>query len=378
LTSQNEAYSDEAVQLSLTLTTSLQLLARRHELTLNTIVQGAWALILSRYSGQADVVFGATTSGRPATLVGAEAMVGLFINTLPMRVEVNPDQPAITWLRELQHKLADMRLHDLSALIEIHKWSEVPRGTPLFESLLVFENYPVEESLRDQVSTLQIQNVRSFEQTNYPLTMAVAPGAQMSLQLAYDCRRFDAATIRRMLGHFITVLEGIAANPEQRLARLPLLTAAEGQQLAHWNRTENDYPQNKCLHELFEAQVELTPNASAASFGDQELTYRELDQRANQLANYLRGLGVGPDVLVGICVERSLDLMVGLLGIFKAGGAYVPLDAALPKERLSFLLEDSAVPILLTQKRLLEVLPQHGALVVCIDEDWPHITSLAR
>ena len=350
LTSETEAYSDEATQLSASLTASLQSLARRHRMTLSTVVQGAWALLLSRYSGQHDVVFGATTSGRPATLAGADSMVGLFINTLPMRVRVDPEKAVVRWLQELQNNLAEMRQYEHSALIEIHQWSEVPRGVPLFESILVFENYPVGESLGERAGSLEIENVRSFEQTNYPLTLAVAPGAQMSLQLAYDCRRFDAATIRRMLGHFRTLLEGIAANPEQTLARLPLLTTVEHEQLAQWNRTENNYSQDKCFHELFERQVALTPDAAAARFEDREMTYRELDRRANQLANHLRKLGVRSDMLVGICIERSLDLMVGLLGIFKAGGAYVPLDPAYPKERLSFLLEDSRVPILLTQQ----------------------------
>ncbi|HEX8145220.1 MAG TPA: amino acid adenylation domain-containing protein, partial [Pyrinomonadaceae bacterium] len=371
--SREEAYSAEKTHLSRALTASLQALARQHQLTMSTLVQGAWAVLLARYSGQRDVLFGATTSGRPATLAGAEAMVGLFINTLPVRVEVNSEKEVVAWLKQLQHELVEMREHEHSALIQIHGWSEVPRGLPLFDSILVFQNYPLEESLPEQVGSLSIRGIRTFDQTNYALTLAVTPGAQMSLELAYDCRRFDAATIRRLLGHLQTVLEGMAANPERKLARLPLLTPAEEQQLAQWNRTQKNYPLEKCLHELFEAQAASTPLAIAARCEGRQLTYGELNGRANQLANYLRRLGVGADVLVGICAERSLDFVVGMLGVFKAGGAYVPLDPAYPKERLSFLLENSRVTILLTQQRLLDALPEHGATVVCLDADWAHV-----
>jgi amino acid adenylation domain-containing protein len=179
-----------------------------------------------------------------------------------------------------------------------------------------------------------------------------------------------------MLGNFQTLLEGIVANPQQRLSDLPLLTAAEQHQLlVEWNNTTKEYPQDKCIHQLFEAQVEQAPNAVAVVFEGEQLTYRELNARANQLANYLQVLGVGPEVLVGICVERSLEMLVGLLGILKAGGAYVPLDPAYPLERLAFMLEDASVSVLLTQARLVESLPQHHAPVVCLDGDWELIAQ---
>ncbi|WP_460207482.1 amino acid adenylation domain-containing protein [Scytonema sp. NUACC21] len=366
-----EPHSEQLLQLSIAVTSELQSFARQHQLTLNTLIQGAWALLLSRYSSQEDVVFGATFSGRPAALAEVESMVGLFINTLPVRVMVSPTTELLSWLGQLQAQLLELRSYEYSPLVQVQGWSDVPRGLPLFESIVVFENYPVDASLREEGGSLEIRNVGAVEQTNYPLTLAAAPGKQLSLHLSYDCRRFDATTITRMLGHLETLLCGIVTNPEQRLSDLPILTPAERLTLLEeWNCTEVDYPKDLCIHQLFEATVQRTPDAVAIVFEDQILSYCELNRRANQLAHYLRCQGVGPDVLVGICVERSVEMVVGLLGILKAGGAYVPLDPAYPKERLAFMLEDSQVSVLLTQQQLMAALPVHSAQVVQLDGDW--------
>ncbi len=371
LSSEGEAYSEQQIQLSVAATAALQSFARQHQLTLNTLVQGAWALLLSHYSRQEDVVFGATTSGRPADLAGVEFMVGLFINTLPIRVQASPEAFILDWLKQIQAQQVDVSQYEYSSLIQVQGWSEVPRGLPLFESIVVFENYPVDASLQKQGGSLEIHNVRAVERTNYPLTVIAEPGQELWLQLNYDCRRFDGATITRMLRHLQTLLEGIVANPGKRLKDLPLLTQKERHTLlVEWNNTQTEYPFDKCIHQLFEAQVEQTPDAVAVVFEDEQLTYRELNTRTNQLARHLRSLGVSPDGLVGICVERSLEMVVGLLGILKAGGAYVPLDPGYPIERLAFMLEDAQVPILLTQQRLVGRLPKHGATVVCLDTDW--------
>jgi non-ribosomal peptide synthetase component F len=346
----------------------LQALARQQHLTLNTLVQGAWALLLSRYSGEDDVVFGVTTSGRPAALAGVESMVGLFINTLPVRVEVPGEASLLPWLERLQTQQVEREQYAYSPLLEIQGWSEVPRGRPLFESLIVFENYPVDAALQEQTGSLAMSDMRVFERTNYPLTVLVTPGPALSLRLSYDHRRFEAATIRRLAGHFQTLLEGMVTHPQQRLAALPLLTAAERQQvLLAWNATQAAYPQDACLHELFDAQVARAPEAVAVMCDDQHLTYQAMQRRANQLAHHLHSLGVGPDVLVGLCVERSIEMVVGVLGILKAGGAYVPLDPAYPQERLAYMLHDAKVPLLLTQTHLVASLPSHEATVVYLD-----------
>ncbi len=358
-----------ALPLDAALSDRLRRFARRHRLTLNTLLQGSWGLLLSRYSGQEDVIFGATTSGRPAELAGVERMVGLFINTLPVRVRAAQDDRVEDWLSQLQERQLAARQFEHCSLVDLQGWSEVPAGSPLFESLLVFENYPVSDELRSsQWGELRLGRVESHEQTNYPLAIAVAPGAEVGLGFQYDRSRFERETIERMAGHLQQLLEGIVAAPECRLSRLPLLTDSELQQLLiEWNGTAADYPRDRCLHQLFEEQARRTPEAAAVAFGDRQLTYAQLNARANRLARHLRELGVGPEVLAAICVERSLEMAVGLLGILKAGGAYVPLDPDYPAERLAFMLEDSQAPVLLTQQALLERLPARRAQVVCLD-----------
>jgi amino acid adenylation domain-containing protein len=376
LSSQDEGCDRQIIRLSVAETAALQSFAQQHKLTLNLLLQGAWALLLSRYSREEDVVFGATSSGRSTALAGAESIVGLFINTLPLRVQVSPDAFLLPWLEQLQSQQLEALQYEYTPLAQIQGWSEIPRNLSLFESILVFNNYLVDSSRAKLSESLRASNYRSFEKTNYPLTVVVLPGAELRLEIAYDTQRFDAAAITRMLGHLKTLLAGIIANCHQQLRDLPLLTPVEQHQLLfEWNDTQTDYPENQCIHELFEAQVERAPDAIALVFADQHLTYRELNARANQLAHYLRSLGVKPEVLVGICVERSLYMVIGLLGILKAGGAYVPFDPEYPQQRLAFMGEDSQVSVLLTQEKFKETLPYQPAHIICLDADW---TTIAR
>ncbi len=372
-----ETYDKQSIRLPQTTTASLQSLARRHQLTLNTIVQGAWALLLSRYSGEEAVVFGTTVSGRPTDVVGAESMIGLFINTLPVRVDVSPGNTVIDWLKALQSQQVEARQYVYSPLVDVHACSDVLRGTPLFESTLVFESMTTESGPQDPGADLQIRYSSVYEWSHFPLAAVVWPTPELAIDLWYDCRRFDADTITRMFGHLQTILNGIIRGPEQRLSQLSLLTNNENQQLIFdWNQTQVEYPERYlCLHELFEQQAERQPDAVAVVYDDQQLTYSQLNERANQLAFHLRTLGVGPEVLVGICVERSLEMVVGLMAILKAGAAYVPLDPSYPAERLRFMLADAGAPVLLTQQRLRQLLPPQDAAVVCLDTDWDSITQ---
>jgi amino acid adenylation domain-containing protein len=371
-------YAEQKIQLSAVTTAALQSLAQQYQLTLNTLVQGAWALLLSCYSGQDDVVFGAVTSGRPATVAQAESMVGLFINTLPVRVKVSPKEFLLPWLQKIQTQLFEARQYEYSPLVKVQGWSEVPKGFALFDNILVFENYPVDPSVQDRNINFEIEDFRGFERTNYPVTLTVNPGKELVLKVTYD-NSAHLDTVTRMLGHLQTLLEGMATNPQQRLCELSLLTETERHQLlVEWNDTEVESPQDKCIHELFETQVERTPDAVAVVFEDEQLTYRELNVRANQLANYLQQLGVKPEVLVGICVERSLSMIIGLLAILKAGGAYIPLDPSYPIERIAFILEETQAPVLLTQASIWETTAQHQAQVVCLDTDWHLIAQQSQ
>ena len=373
--SSSVSYGEQQIQLTVSATDALQSFVRQHRLTLNNLVQATWGLLLSRYSQETDVVFGATVSGREPSIVGIESMVGLFINTLPMRVQVAPDTQVLALLQDLQVQQVESDQYSYSSLAEIQGLSDVPKCMSLFESIVVFENYPFDPALESH-NGISIDNIRGFEQTNYPLTVVAVPREQLQVKISYDTSRFDNTAIARMLGHFQTLLAGIVANPKERISQLPMLTAVEEQQLlVEWNNNQADYSQNKCIHKLFEEQVALTPNAVAVTFCNQQLTYQQLNTQANQLAHYLRSLGVKADALVGICVERSLEMIVGILGILKAGGAYVPLDPEYPQDRLSFMLEDAQVSVLLTEQQLVESLPQHQARVICIDTDWKKIAQ---
>jgi amino acid adenylation domain-containing protein len=346
---QAEEVGEQRVRLSESFTKNLLNLAERSRLTANTFLQGAWALLLARYSGEENVVFGATRAGRHSTLGGANSMVGVFINTLPVRVHVTPGRGLLDWLKEIRSRWIAMRDFEHTPLVQILKWSDVSAGSPLFESLLTFENYDLECALKND-GCLD-QEFRLFGATNYPLSIAGYLGKDLVLNVIYDRRRFEDSAMTRMLGHLTTLLEAMVSAPASRLSDLPLLTERERYQLtAEWNDTSRDYPKHQCFAELFEAQVERSPGAIAAVFGKYQLTYRELNRRANQLAHHLQELGVGPEVTVGICMERCPEMLVALLGVLKAGGAYVPLDPMLPEERLSFTIGDSRVGMLLTEE----------------------------
>jgi amino acid adenylation domain-containing protein len=370
---------EQQTSLSHLTSVRLQTLARRHELTMSTFVMGAWALLLSRYCARDDVVFGVTVSGRPASLVGVNTMVGPFINTLPLRVQLPPDMQLIAWLKQVQLRLLELREYEYSPLVKVQQWSDAPPGMPLFESLVVFANYPVSISGGPQKinEQLEVRNIRLAETGHYSLAALVVPGDELHLQLAYDARRFDRDTIQRMLGHFRAVLENIAANPQRQLSQLSILTEAEQRQLlVAWNDPRRDNGlSEKCLYELFEEQVKSTPTAIAVCYESRCLTYLELNRRANQLAHRLRALSPGAGACVGICVERSIEMVVGLLGIMKAGCAYIPLEPTLPEERIRAILEDGQVRVLLTQEQLRSGLSEQNRLLIYLDSDWEKIAQ---
>ncbi|MGA9381054.1 MAG: amino acid adenylation domain-containing protein [Phormidium sp.] len=375
----NVSYGEQEIKLSVAATAAAISFVREQQLTLNNLVQATWAILLSRYSQETDLVFGVTVSGRPPIVSGVESIVGLFINTLPVRVQISENTELLGLLKDLQVQLVESEQYSYSSLVEIQGYSDVPRGTSLFDSIVVFENYPIDNTTSEDNEEFSLSNFRGIEQTNYPLTFVAAPGEQLLLRISYDGNRFDDGSISRMLGHFVTLLEAIVASPMQLISQLPMLTEFEQHQLLiEWNQTKIEYPVDKCVHQLFEAQVERTPNAVAVVFEEEQLTYNELNSRSNQLAHYLRSLGVGADVLVGICAERSLEMIVGLLGILKAGGAYVPLDPEYPAERLNFMLEDSQVGMLLTQQRLVDKLSIVAAQKVCLDTDWLEISQWSQ
>jgi len=305
--------------------------------------------------------------------IKTEELMGLFINTLPLRTDLSGNPT----FRELlargrrisleAHAHQDIPFEKIVAELQLKRDSS---RRAMYEVLFQLRNYPrhVGEIGDLVIDEYEPECVASL----VDISLAIREEKDgLECRFDYSTDLFEAATIERMGKHFRRLLEGVVVDPSRRLSDLPILTEAERQQLlVEWNDTKRDYPKDKCIHELFEAQVERSPDAVAVVFEDKHLTYRELNQRANQLAHHLRKLGVGPEVLVGICMERSLEMVVGLLGILKAGGAYVPLDPTYPKERLAFMLEDTQAPVLLTQERLIGRLPEHKANTTCLGTDW--------
>ncbi len=321
--------------------------ARRHGLTVNTVVLGAWALLLSRYSRQRDVVFGTTVSGRPAELVGVESMVGMFINTVPTRVRIDDGKDVLSWLRELQAEQTEARRCDVVPLTRLQSFSELPAEVGLFDSIVVFENYPIDGEAA-ATHGLRLRELTAIETTNYPLSVVVVPGERLSIGLGYDPALFEVSTIERLAGHLMHVLDVLVEDPAVVLDRIDLLTEAQRHQvLVGWNDTAREVPAGTWV-ELFEAQVSRTPGATAVCCGDVSVSYGELNERANRLARLLVGLGAGAERLVALMVPRSVDLVVTLLAVWKAGAGYLPIDPGYPVERIGFMFSDARPVLVVT------------------------------
>ena len=369
----------QSLVLPNTLSDDLKSLSGNEGVTLFMTMLAAFQVLLYRYTGQEDIGVGSPIANR--TRPEVEGLIGFFANTLVLRTDLS-GKPSF---RELLARVRKVALdayenQDLpfETLVEKLNPDRDLSQSPFFQAMFVLQNSPIStiELSGLTVSFVHVDNATTkFDLT---LLMVQAPDS-LTASLEYNTDLFDAATIRRMLGHFEVLLGGIVANPDQRLSELPILTAAERQQiLVEWNNTKRDYPNDECIHDLFEAQVERTPDTVAVVFEGEQLTYRELNCRANQLAHYLRKLGVSPDVLVGICVERSLEMIVGLLAILKAGGAYVPLDPAFPKERLAFKMKDAGLKLVVTQHRLAGELPKGQLQTICLDTDWGAVAKESR
>jgi len=335
-------YRTEWLQLGGEASRQLEGYAQRNRITVNTVMQGVWAYVLSRYTGSREVVYGVTVSGRPEDLSGVEHRVGMYINAVPLRAEVDEEQPIGVWLRELQQDQVASREHQYTSLSEISRWLEMG-GRDLFDTLVTFENYPVSKALTKGGAErrLRVGNVQSQEQSNYPLSLVIHFQEELVIQFRYNADLLNELVVRRIKGHVEQVVLGMIGREDGRWEEIGLLTEEEEREvLKEFNNTYVDYPRDKTVVELFEEQAARTPDAEAVVLEEQSLTYGELDRRSDQLGHYLRGLGVREDSLVPICVERSVEMIVGILGILKAGGAYVPIDPEYPAERIRYMLED--------------------------------------
>jgi amino acid adenylation domain-containing protein/non-ribosomal peptide synthase protein (TIGR01720 family) len=339
-------------------TDALTAFAASRGVTLNTLVQGAWGLLLARYSNEEEVVFGTVRTCRHGSVEGAEQLIGPLINAVPVRVATRPDLRLADYLIALRAQHLAVRPHEHAALSRVQNQTQVPRGTKLFDSLVMFESYELSERTG--------LDVVLHESTGYALTLMAYGGERLRLCLSYDRSRFSEATAQRVLGHVDVLLSGFLTGATSTLSNLPLLTSAERDSLAHFATPEAEFPVAECLHERFSRQVKLSPNAVAVSFEGTSLTYTALNERSNRLAHRLRRLGVGPETLVGLRVERSPDILVGVLAILKAGGAYLPIDTAYPDERAQFILQDAGARVLLTRRALSEL---HGSFEALYFDD---------
>ncbi|NQZ12325.1 MAG: AMP-binding protein, partial [Algicola sp.] len=357
--------------LSVELTSAIRSMARENEVTMNIVTQGAWAILLARHNRVDKVLFGSTVSGRPAELTGMENMVGPFINSVPVRIDVPGEQALSSWLQHFHRNQIVQHEHSYTPLVDVHRYSEIAGNVSLFDSLVVFENTPVDSSLEALTWGLEISAFDVWEQTNFPFTLIFNDGEKLGLKAIYNPLCFDGPTIERLLHQYLALLQNMTEQPQWPLRQMALQSATEQQQLlSDWSDINAVYPHQFTIIQLFERRVEQSPNAIAVAFSGDQLSYVQLNEQANQLAHYLMSVGVTPDTLVAICIERSLDMMVGVLGILKAGGAYVPIDPTYPTQRIAFMLEDSAVGIVLCDKAGMAELPPGGQQLICLDTDF--------
>lgn len=360
------------IELGSRFSETLRGFARTLRITPNTLMQAAWALTLSTLTGETDVLFGGTVSGRPAGLDGVETMVGPFINSLPIRIAIRDGAKVRDWLAELQAGIAEREPHSHCALIDIQRLAGFASGGPLFDTLLVYENYPLGKVLGGSADRLGLSDFDTRERTNLKLTINVIAAEAMAVRFAFDPAQLRRQSVVRMAHLLEVVLRGLVADPDMILGDLPLLDAAdEAKVRALSHGPSRTYPVDQTLHSLIEAQVERTPNALAAIYETETLSYRALNARANRLAHSLRDLGAGPGVLVAVYCERSLEMVVALLAVMKSGAAYVPVDPGYPADRVAYMLADAQAPVVLTQARLRPHLPAGEAKVLVLDGPEP-------
>lgn len=354
----------------------LKSMGKQHGFTLYTCFAAAWSIVLSRYTGANDIVFASVRGCRGVPVEGADSIIGMFINSLPVRARVDGARPVLELLKELRAQHISTRAYEHSPLAKIQRWSEVPAGTPLFESLMNYESRPWNALLDSFGGNFLKREWDVRHQTNIPIGLDIYEEPQPRIVVDYERAMFDDAAMNAMLGHFRNLLVAIAADPNRSIGELPMLGEDERRRIVvEWNENEAAYPRGETIHGLFEKRAAESPDAPAVVLDERALSYRELNERSNALARRLRALGVGVDTPVAVCCDRTPDLVVALMAAMKAGGAYVPLDPAYPRERLAFMLEDTAAPVLLTEEKLLDLFPERRARTICLDTGWGEVAG---
>jgi amino acid adenylation domain-containing protein/non-ribosomal peptide synthase protein (TIGR01720 family) len=350
-------------------------IAQQHRLTMNTIVQGVWAYLLYRYTGDPEVMFGVTVSGRPEDLPHVESRVGNYINTIPFHVLVDGEQEIVAWLESIQEREAASREYQYTRLADIQKWTGIQGD--LFDTLLLFENFPVSNVVSARPWTMKVADVVAHDQNNYPLALSISIGDEIVIQFKYNSDLLEETYVEMIRTHFERTLEQITrqAAIKSRTKELSWMGAAEQERLLFvFNPAAIKNVEDKTVHGLVEQQAARTPDTIALVWGDQELTYQQLDQRSNQLAHWLRGRGVNEECLVAICMDRSIEMIIGILGVLKAGGAYVPIDPEYPEERIGWMLADTRASVVLSSGACISRIPaaEHRE-ILALDYEWAMI-----
>ena len=365
----HHGFGRQELTFSKELTESLTVVARKKRLTLNTIIVGAWSILLHRYSGEKDIIFGTTVSGRPPSLEGVETMIGLFINTLPLRTTIQAERPISEWMADLLVKQIELRDYEYSSLVNVHEWSDFQPGVPLFESIVVFENYPTQRTASDNQREYQIKDIEYIEQSNYPISIIALPEDRFRLISVYNKRYFSNDSIDRLLHHVQTIIQAFAENPDQIIDSLPLITKEEFKLLEKWQGKTKPPQTGPPVHRMFENQAFSSPYKDAVVCKTERSSYQEINSRANRLAHYLLENASSPGALHGIYIDRSVEMVVAIMAVLKSGAGYVPLDPTYPAKRIAYMISDAKPETILTVNRLLSKLPESNSSAICIDDE---------
>ncbi|MEM8908945.1 MAG: amino acid adenylation domain-containing protein, partial [Bacteroidota bacterium] len=360
--------------LSARMTEQLQQYAQEHHLTINTIIQGLWAILLAQYTGKSEVVFGVTVSGRPADLAEVNKKVGLYINTIPLGIRIDKEQTVLECFQQIQHGHSQAREYQYTALNAIQRWCGI--SGDFFDSILVFENYFVEDDLAQKSQKLKVRKEKTLEQTNYLLGIKFYQTDQLHLEFDYQSDLLEEVYVDVIKNHFEEAIAQLLLQTDPRVGVLSGMSAHEKQQLIDtFNQQQAAYPTNKTLMDLFTEQVRKYPTATALVFQDQQWSYQELEDRSNALAAYLKKEKTGN--IIAHYFDKSLEMIVAILGILKAGAAYVPIDPAYPQKRMDYILDDTKVNTLLTLGKHQNLFTGEHQRIICLDRDWNTIANEA-
>lgn len=364
------------VSLDNSLKKEIEFFAKENSITVASIFYFAWAILLQRYNDCEEVIFGTTVAGRPSSIKEVENIVGLFINTLPLKVNFRENDNILKNLKVINKHLGERAEYENTPLVDIKKYSGIDGQNELFDTLVVIENYPLNKKIIEESNQLKIDFYKTNELTNYSLTLEIEAFDDLALKFIYVKELFDEGIITRMSNHFIETLKGIMRIAEESIYEIDMFSEKEKTEiLFSFNQREDLFDLSRPIHKVFEDQVLKTPNNIAVIFQQERLSYRELNDRANQLANYLRKQNIKPNTLVGVCMERSLEIPIALLGILKAGGAYVPFDPEYPEDRLNYMIENSNLSFMITQSKFEDKISYENLKYVCIDKEHDMLSN---